>query len=78
MTVNDKQKVTGMTLGLSNNAQWTTDADSFVNKLVLDNGIVNINGGENQTVSVGRIDGSGTVNLATAKQMLALSAVSWQ
>ena len=67
MTVNDKQKVTGMTLGLSNNAQWTTDADSFVNKLVLDNGIVNINGGENQTVSVGRIDGSGTVNLATAK-----------
>lgn len=67
MTVNDKQKVTGMTLGLSNNAQWTTDADSFVNKLVLDNGIVNINGGENQTVSVGRIDGSGTVNLATSK-----------
>ena len=67
MAVNDTQKVTGMTLGLSNNAQWTTDADSFVNKLVLDNGIVNINGGENQTVSVGRIDGSGTVNLATAK-----------
>ncbi len=67
MTVNDKQKVTGMTLDLSNNAQWTTDADSFVNKLVLDNGIVNINGGENQTVSVGRIDGSGTVNLATSK-----------
>ena len=35
--------------------------------MVLDNGIVNINGGENQTVSVGRIDGSGTVNLATSK-----------
>lgn len=67
MAVNDTQKVTGMTLGLSNNAQWTTDADSFVNKLVLDNGIVNINGGEKQTVSVGRIDGSGTVNVATAK-----------
>lgn len=63
----DQKKVSGMTLGLSNNAQWTTDADSFVNKLVLDNGIVNINGGEKQTVSVGRIDGSGTVNLATAK-----------
>lgn len=65
--VADKQKVTGMTLGFSNNAQWTTDADSFVNKLVLDNGIVNINGGAGQTVSVGRIDGSGTVNLVTAK-----------
>ena len=69
MTVNDKQKVTGMTLGLSNNAQWTTDADSFVNKLVLDNGIVNINGGKNQTVNVGVIAGSGgIINLATTKE----------
>ena len=62
-----KKQVTGMTLGLSNNAQWTTNADSFVNKLTLDDGVINITGGEIQTVSVGRLDGSGTVNLATTK-----------
>ena len=62
-----KKDVTGMTLGLANDAQWTTDADSFVNKLNLDGGVINITGGAAQTVSVGRVDGSGTVNLATTK-----------
>ena len=62
-------KVDSMKLGLANGAQWSTDADSFVNVLTLDNGIVNINGGKNQTVNVGVIAGSGgIVNLATKKE----------
>lgn len=62
-------EVDSMKLGLANGAQWSTDADSFVNVLTLDNGIVNINGGKNQTVNVGVIAGSGgIVNLATTKE----------
>ena len=62
-------KVDSMKLGLANGAQWSTDADSLVNVLTLDNGIVNINGGKNQTVNVGVIAGSGgIVNLATTKE----------
>lgn len=62
-------EVDSMKLGLANGAQWSTDADSLVNVLTLDNGIVNINGGKNQTVSVGVIAGSGgIVNLATTKE----------
>ena len=34
-------RVDGMNLGLSNGAQWTTDSDSFVNKLTMNNGIIN-------------------------------------
>lgn len=61
-------EVDSMKLGLANGAQWSTDADSLVNVLTLDNGIVNINGGKNQTVNVGVIAGSGgIVNLATTK-----------
>ena len=62
-------EVDSMKLGLANGAQWSTDADSLVNVLTLDNGIVNINGGKNQTVNVGVIAGSGgIVNLATKKE----------
>ena len=62
-------EVDSMKLGLANGAQWSTDADSLVNVLTLDNGIVNINGGKNQTVNVGVIAGSGgIVNLATTKE----------
>lgn len=62
-------EVNSMKLGLANSAQWSTDADSLVNVLTLDNGIVNINGGAGQTVNVGMIAGSGgTVNLAAEKE----------
>ena len=62
-------EVDSMKLGLANGAQWSTDADSLVNVLTLDDGIVNINGGKNQTVNVGVIAGSGgIVNLATTKE----------
>ena len=62
----DKKDVLGMKLGLSNGAQWTTDANSFVNKLTLDDGIININGGKDHTVKVDEVLGKGgTVNIDT-------------
>lgn len=65
----DYDEVDSMKLGLANGAQWSTDANSLVNTLTLDDGIVNINGGKAQTVNVGLIAGSGgTVNLATTKE----------
>lgn len=65
----DYAEVNSMKLGLANGAQWSTDANSLVNTLTLDDGIVNINGGKAQTVNVGLIAGSGgTVNLATTKE----------
>ena len=63
----DKKDVLGMKLGLSNGAKWTTDANSFVNKLTLDDGIININGGEEQTVKVDKlIENGGTLNMAAS------------
>ena len=61
----DKRDVTGMTLGLSNNARWITDADSFVNNLNLDGGIINAVGGEEQTITVQNFSGNGSVNMQT-------------
>lgn len=62
-----KKEVGGMTLGLANGAQWNTDADSFVNKLNFNEGIINVNGGEGQEVKLGDINGSGgTVNMLTS------------
>ncbi len=56
--------VTGMQLGLANGAQWTTDADSFVNTLNFNGGIININGGENHSVQLDKVEGNGgTVNI---------------
>ena len=63
----DKKDVFGMKLGLSNGAQWTTDANSFVNKLTLDGGIININGGEEQTVKVDELIGTGGAINMTAE-----------
>ncbi len=63
----EKDKVTGMQLGLSNGAQWTTDANSFVNKLTFNDGIININGGNGHTVQIDEIVGNGgTVNIKTS------------
>lgn len=63
----EKDKVTGMKLGLSNGAQWNTDADSFVNTLTFNNGIININGGNDHTVQIDKIVGNGgNVNIKTS------------
>lgn len=57
-------QVTGMELGLSNRAQWTTDQSSFLNTLRINNGVMNVIGGENQKVTIDKIDGtSGDINL---------------
>lgn len=61
-----KDKVNGMTLGLANGATWNTDKDSFVNNLNFNDGVINMNGGKGQTVSIGAIAGNGgTVNMST-------------
>lgn len=52
-------QVTGMELGLSNRAQWTTDQSSFLNTLRINNGVMNVIGGENQKVTIDKIDGTG-------------------
>lgn len=59
-----KDDVTGMKLGLSNGAQWTTDEESFVNTLNFNGGIININGGEGHKVRLDKVKGTGgTVNI---------------
>ena len=61
-----KENVDGMKLGLSNGAQWTTDGDSFVNNLTMNNGVINIKGGEEQNIKVDSFSGSGgTINAET-------------
>lgn len=52
-------QVTGMELGLSNRAQWTTDQSSFLNTLRINNGVMNVVGGENQKVTIDKMDGTG-------------------
>lgn len=62
----ENANVDGMSLGLSNGAQWTTDSDSFVNNLTMNNGVINIKGGEEQNIKVGSFSGSGgTINAET-------------
>ena len=66
----DKDDVDGMQLGLSNGAQWTTDADSFVNTLTFNDGIININGGTDHTVQLDKVEGTGgTVNILTDEDL---------
>ena len=55
-----KDKVNAMKLALSNEAQWNTDANSFVNNLKLDGGIVNMKGAD-QKVTIDNVYGSGTI-----------------
>ncbi len=63
----DKMKVTGFELGIYDGAQWTTDGDSFVNNLKLNDGIINIVGDKEQAVTITKLEGSGTVNMKTEK-----------
>lgn len=41
-----------MNLGLANGAQWNTDENSFVNKLNFNDGIINVNGGEDRKLNL--------------------------
>ena len=52
-------QVTGMELGLSNQAQWTTDQNSFLNTLRINNGVMNLIGGEIQEVTIDNVVGTG-------------------
>lgn len=52
-------QVTGMELGLSNRAQWTTDETGFLNTLRVNNGVVNVVGGESQVVTIDSVEGNG-------------------
>ena len=57
----ENANVEGMSLGLSNGAQWTTDSDSFVNKLTMNNGI--INNGVTGNIVIDKLLGiGGTIN----------------
>lgn len=61
----ENAKVDGMKLGLSNGAQWTTDSDSFVNKLTMNNGI--INNGVTGNIVIDKLLGTGGTINAEAK-----------
>lgn len=61
----ENAKVDGMNLGLSNGAQWTTDSDSFVNKLTMNNGI--INNGVTGNIVIDKLLGTGGTINAEAK-----------
>ena len=54
-----KDNVTGMQLGLSNGGTWNTDKDSFVNNLTFDGGVINVNGGADQTIKIDNVAGNG-------------------
>ncbi|MBQ9763264.1 MAG: autotransporter outer membrane beta-barrel domain-containing protein [Phascolarctobacterium sp.] len=51
--------VNGMKFSLSDKAQWTTDDASFVNNLELNDGVINVVGGSEGSVSVDNITGTG-------------------
>lgn len=61
----ENANVDGMNLGLSNGAQWTTDSDSFVNKLTMNNGI--INNGVTGNIVIDKLLGTGGIINAEAK-----------
>ena len=66
-------EVTGMKLGLSNNAQWTTDEASFVNNLELNDGIINVVDGSEGAVTIDEVTGAGgtfKVDNDTANQIV--------
>ena len=54
-----KDEVTGMNLGLSNGGTWNTDGNSFVNNLTFDGGVINVNGGADQTIQIDNVAGNG-------------------
>lgn len=71
----DKDDVTGMTLGLENGGRWTTAGSSFVNNLTMTDGVLEIAGDATQTVLVERLDGTGgTVRIAATKTEAGVSS----
>lgn len=69
----DFDNVEGMNLGLANGAQWSSDADSFVNNLTVNGGIINLNG-EKQNVTIDNLTGNGgTVNVASEENKLSIT-----
>ena len=54
-----KDNVDGIQLGLSNGGTWNTDKDSFVNNLTFDGGVINVNGGADQTIQIDNVAGNG-------------------
>lgn len=67
-------QVSAFKLAINDEAQWTTDEDSFVNSLSVNHGIININGDAAQTVNIGTMQGTGTVNMKTEKSANGFSA----
>ena len=61
----DTGVVTGMELKLSNKAEWTTDGDSFLNVLEINDGVVNLAGDASQNIEVDSLKGTGG-NIAVA------------
>ncbi len=78
-TTEENMKVTGLNLGISDGAQWTPDlfvdtadeeegmTEISINQLTLNDGVINVEHGAEQTVEIENLTGSGgTINL-TAK-----------
>ena len=71
-----KDEVNAMNLGLANGAQWSSDADSFVNNLTVNGGIVNLNG-EKQNVTIDNLTGnSATVNVASENNTMNITTTN--
>ena len=80
-TSEEMMKVSGLKLGISDGAHWTPELveeygdDSSglmqvaINDLTLNNGIINLNHGEQQTLRIQNLHGAGgTINIATTAQ----------
>ena len=71
-----KDEVNAMNLGLANGAQWSSDANSFVNNLTVNGGIVNLNG-EKQNVTIDNLTGnSATVNVASENNTMNITTTN--
>ena len=66
-------KVSKFTLNVSNGAKWTTGANSFVNTLNLDEGVVEMNGTSDQKVLVGTTTGEGTVVVSNSNAQMIIN-----
>ena len=61
----EQEKVTGMTLSIEDKAEWTATANSFVNRLVLNDGVVNVTNGSTVEVDIALSGESGTIGLSS-------------
>lgn len=67
-----RKQVDGMTLVIADGAHWDTNADSFVNTLELNNGLINVNS-DAETVLIDKSTGAGAVNMKTSGTGSAIS-----